>query len=68
MDNAAIEVKNGHRRAGLPRMEAFLKEFKVKRKLLVGSHGILLEKFIAFLASWDRHPLIINNLSLYDKI
>jgi predicted AAA+ superfamily ATPase len=42
---AAIEVKSGRRKAALPGMEAFAKEFHIKRKLLVGSGGIPLEDF-----------------------
>jgi len=42
---AAIEVKSGHRKVTLPGMEAFAKEFNVKRKLLVGAGGIPLEDF-----------------------
>ena len=41
----AIEVKSGRRRTSLPGMEAFSKEFAVKKKLLVGSQGIPLEDF-----------------------
>lgn len=41
----AIEVKSGRRRTSLPGMEAFSKQFAVKKKLLVGSHGIPLEDF-----------------------
>jgi len=42
----AIEVKSGRRRASLPGMEAFCKEFRVQRKLLVGAQGIPLEEFL----------------------
>lgn len=45
-DVVAIEVKSGRRKEHLlPGMEAFSKEFHVKRKLLVGGGGIALEKF-----------------------
>jgi len=43
---AVIEVKSGRRKASLPGIEAFSREFKVKRKLLVGSQGIALEDFL----------------------
>ncbi|MFQ6104868.1 MAG: ATP-binding protein [Candidatus Glassbacteria bacterium] len=42
----AIEVKSGRRKGTLPGIEAFSKEFKVKRKLLVGSGGIPIEEFL----------------------
>lgn len=42
----AIEVKSGRRKTSLPGIEAFSREFKVKRKLLVGAHGIELEDFL----------------------
>ncbi len=42
----AIEVKSGRRKAALPGIEAFSKEFDVKRKLLVGAQGIKLEEFL----------------------
>ena len=42
----AIEVKSGQRKRTLPGIEAFSKEFKVKRKLLVGSGGIPIEEFL----------------------
>lgn len=45
----AIEVKSGRQKGSFPGMEAFSKEFKVKRKLLVGSQGISLEEFLATL-------------------
>ena len=44
-DIVAIEVKSGRRKAALPGTEAFSKEFKVKRNLLVGKQGIPLEQF-----------------------
>jgi predicted AAA+ superfamily ATPase len=45
-DVVAIEVKTGRRRATLPGIEAFSREFPVKRKLLVGAQGIPLEDFL----------------------
>jgi uncharacterized protein len=42
----AIEVKSGRRRDTLPGMEAFSKEFKVRRKLLIGPRGIPFEDFL----------------------
>ena len=44
-DLVAIEVKSGRRKLNLPGVEAFSKEFKVKRNLLVGTQGIPLEEF-----------------------
>ncbi len=41
----AIEVKSGRIKGSFPGIEAFSKEFKVKRKLLVGSQGISLGEF-----------------------
>jgi predicted AAA+ superfamily ATPase len=43
----AIEVKSSRKKTSLPGMEAFSKDFKVKKKLLVGSHGIPLETFFS---------------------
>jgi uncharacterized protein len=43
---AAIEIKSGSRKEGLPGMDSFDKAFKPKRKLLVGGDGIPLEKFM----------------------
>jgi uncharacterized protein len=43
----AIEVKSGGRRASLPGMEAFVRQFKPKRQLLVGGQGIALEEFLS---------------------
>jgi predicted AAA+ superfamily ATPase len=43
----AIEVKSGGRRQSLPGMEAFARQFKPKRQLLVGSQGIALEEFLS---------------------
>jgi predicted AAA+ superfamily ATPase len=45
-DVVAIEVKTGRRRSSLPGIEAFSREFRVKRKLLVGTQGIPLEDFL----------------------
>ena len=42
----AIEVKSGRRETNLPGIEAFSREFGVKRKLLVGHQGIPLEEFL----------------------
>jgi len=47
----AIEVKSGKRRESLPGMEAFAKQFKPKRQLLVGGQGIPLEEFLSKPAS-----------------
>lgn len=41
----AFEVKSGRRRESLASMEAFARQFKPKRKLLVGGQGIPLEEF-----------------------
>jgi len=41
----AIEVKSSRKKTSFPGMEAFLKEFAVKKKLLIGPHGIPLEEF-----------------------
>ncbi len=43
----AIEVKSGGRRESFPGMEAFARQFKPKRKLLVGGQGIALEEFLS---------------------
>jgi predicted AAA+ superfamily ATPase len=42
----AIEVKSGRKKTALPGIEVFSKEFDVKRKLLIGAHGIQLEEFL----------------------
>jgi predicted AAA+ superfamily ATPase len=42
----AIEVKTGRRETTLPGIEAFSKEFSVKKKLLVGKQGIPLQDFL----------------------
>ena len=46
----AIEVKSGRKRDTLPGMEVLSKEFKVKRKLLVGPQGI------PFKQGFHAHP------------
>jgi predicted AAA+ superfamily ATPase len=52
-DCIAIEVKSGRRKASLPGMTAFTKDFSPKRKLLVGAQGITLEEFLGQSAeSW----------------
>lgn len=43
----AIEVKSGRRTDALPGIEAFAKQFKTKRKLLVGGQGITLDEFLS---------------------
>jgi hypothetical protein len=43
----AIEVKSGRRKTALPGIEAFSREFKVKKKLLVGADGITVEEFLS---------------------
>jgi hypothetical protein len=45
-DVVAIEVKSGRDRVALPGLDAFSKQFKVRRKLLVGEHGIPLGEFL----------------------
>ncbi len=42
----AIEVKSGRNKGSFPGIEAFSKEFRVKRKLLVGPQGISLNDFL----------------------
>ncbi|MGH7888494.1 MAG: DUF4143 domain-containing protein, partial [Candidatus Binatia bacterium] len=42
----AVEVKSGRARESFAGIEAFAKEFKVVRKLLVGGGGITLEEFL----------------------
>lgn len=42
----AIEVKSGRRKVYLPGIEAFSKEFPVKKKLLVGAQGIPIADFL----------------------
>jgi len=44
-DIVAIEVKSGRKKDNLPGIEAFSRQFTIKRKLLVGGHGIPLENF-----------------------
>lgn len=43
----AIEVKSGGRREALPGMDAFVRQFKPQRQLLVGGQGIGLEEFLS---------------------
>jgi len=43
----AIEVKAGSRRESFPGMEAFAKQFKPKRQLLVGGQGVPLAEFFS---------------------
>jgi predicted AAA+ superfamily ATPase len=51
----AIEVKSGNRREALPGMEAFVRQFKPKRQLLVGGQGISVEEFLSKpAAQWLR--------------
>jgi len=45
-DVVSVEVKSGRKRLSLPGVEAFSREFKVKRKLLVGGGGISLDEFL----------------------
>lgn len=45
-DLTVIEVKSGRRKTSLPGVEAFSREFRVKRKLLVGAQGIHLKEFL----------------------
>jgi predicted AAA+ superfamily ATPase len=42
----AVEVKSGRRKATMPGIDAFSKEFRVRRKLLVGAQGVPLEDFL----------------------
>lgn len=42
----ALEVKSGRRKVSLPGLEAFSREFHVRRKLLVGAQGIPVEDFL----------------------
>lgn len=42
----ALEVKSGRRKEALPGVETFSKQFKPKRKLLIGGQGIPLEEFL----------------------
>jgi len=41
----ALEVKSGRRRESLSGMDAFGRQFKPKRKILVGGQGVPLEEF-----------------------
>ena len=43
----AIEVKSTNRKAALPGIEAFAKQFDVYKKLLVGGQGIPVQEFLA---------------------
>jgi predicted AAA+ superfamily ATPase len=43
----AVEVKSGRRRETLPGMSAFVKAFRPKRTLLVGTGGIAVEEFLS---------------------
>jgi predicted AAA+ superfamily ATPase len=45
-DLTVIEVKSGRRKTSLPGVEAFSREFRVKRKLLVGAQGIQVKEFL----------------------
>jgi len=45
-DVVAIEVKSGRKKMSFPGVEPFSREFKVKRKLLVGREGIPLDEFL----------------------
>jgi hypothetical protein len=42
----AIEVKSSRKKTTMPGMNEFSRQFKVKRKLLVGAQGIPLEEFL----------------------
>ena len=42
----AIEVKSGRRKTTLPGIEAFSKDFRVQKKILVGAQGIPLADFL----------------------
>jgi len=43
----AIEVKSGRKKMSLSGMDTFSEEFAVRKKLLVGAHGIPLEDFFS---------------------
>jgi hypothetical protein len=43
----AIEVKSGTRKTSLPGLDAFAKDHRPKRQLLVGAQGIALEEFLS---------------------
>ena len=45
-DLVALEVKTGHRKVTLPGIKMFSKEFRTKRKLLVGAQGIPIADFL----------------------
>lgn len=42
----ALEVKSGRRKVTLPGIEAFSKEFRVEKRLLIGAQGIPVEEFL----------------------
>ena len=42
----ALEVKSGGGKVTLPGIEAFSKEFRLTKKLLVGAQGIQVEEFL----------------------
>ena len=42
----AIEAKSGRRKGSFPGVEAFSKEFELKRKLLVGPQGMPIKEFL----------------------
>lgn len=42
----SIEVKSRRQKTSLPGLEAFSKQFKVQRKLLIGAQGIPLQEFL----------------------
>jgi predicted AAA+ superfamily ATPase len=46
-DLVAIEVKSGRRKTALRGIDAFSREFKVKKKLLIGEDGIKVEEFLS---------------------
>ncbi|MFO7665967.1 MAG: ATP-binding protein [Desulfobacterales bacterium] len=48
----AIEIKSGYSRGSLAGMEEFDRNFKPKRKLLVGGEGIPFEKFLSYPAEY----------------
>ena len=43
---SAIEVKSGKTRIAAPGLEVFVKKYKTKRSIIVGSSGIEIEKFL----------------------
>lgn len=48
----AIEVKSGATRGSLPGMDAFSKQFRPQRKLLIGVDGIAVSKFL-HMSPWE---------------